>query len=47
MYGEPFGIPEPDETVFISWFEGGEARKDYAGGGVTFYEPSFSRDHHG
>ena len=23
MYGEPFGIPEPDCTVFISWFEGG------------------------
>jgi trehalose utilization protein len=24
MYGEPFGIPEPLETVFISWFQGGE-----------------------
>lgn len=24
MYGEPFGIPEPDELVFISWFGGGE-----------------------
>ncbi|MFO7637005.1 MAG: ThuA domain-containing protein [Clostridia bacterium] len=24
MYGEPFGIPNPDELVFISWFEGGE-----------------------
>lgn len=24
MYGEPFGIPMPDEQVFISWFEGGE-----------------------
>jgi trehalose utilization protein len=24
MYGEPFGIPHPDETVFISWFQGGE-----------------------
>jgi len=23
-YGEPFGIPAPDEQVFISWFEGGE-----------------------
>lgn len=23
-YGEPFGIPAPDETVFISWFSGGE-----------------------
>ena len=24
MYGEPFEVPDPDETVFISWFKGGE-----------------------
>jgi trehalose utilization protein len=24
MYGEPFGIPTPDEQVFVSWFQGGE-----------------------
>jgi trehalose utilization protein len=24
MYGEPFGIPTPDEQIFISWFKGGE-----------------------
>jgi trehalose utilization protein len=24
MYGEPFGIPAPDELVFLSWFKGGE-----------------------
>jgi trehalose utilization protein len=24
MYGEPFDIPQPDELVFISWFQGGE-----------------------
>ena len=24
MYGEPFTVPEPMETVFISWYEGGE-----------------------
>ncbi|MFW5956189.1 MAG: ThuA domain-containing protein [Halorhabdus sp.] len=24
MYGEPHDIPEPDRTVFVSWFEGGE-----------------------
>ncbi len=24
MYGEPYDVPEPDRTVFISWFEGGE-----------------------
>ena len=23
-YGEPFGVPEPDETVMIGWFTGGE-----------------------
>jgi trehalose utilization protein len=32
MYGEPFLIPEPMETVFISWFEGGEVFRS----GVTF-----------
>jgi trehalose utilization protein len=32
MYGEPFTIPEPLETVFISWFEGGEVFRS----GVTF-----------
>jgi trehalose utilization protein len=24
MYGEPFGVPQPDELVFLSWFRGGE-----------------------
>lgn len=24
MYGEPFGIPQPEEQVFVSWFQGGE-----------------------
>lgn len=24
MYGERFDIPQPDELVFVSWFEGGE-----------------------
>ncbi len=32
MYGEPFGIPEPLETVFISWFQGGEVFR----GGCTW-----------
>lgn len=32
MYGEPFGIPEPSETVFISWFQGGEVFRS----GVTY-----------
>jgi trehalose utilization protein len=24
MYGEPFSVPEPLETMFVSWFQGGE-----------------------
>ena len=24
MYGEHFDIPQPDELIFTSWFEGGE-----------------------
>lgn len=32
MYGEHFDIPTPDETVFISWFEGGEVFRS----GVTY-----------
>lgn len=32
MYGEPFGIPNPDEVVFLSWFAGGEAFRS----GVTY-----------
>jgi len=32
MYGEPFAIPTPDETIFISWFEGGEVFRS----GVTY-----------
>ncbi|MEJ7219437.1 ThuA domain-containing protein [Staphylococcus gallinarum] len=32
MYGEHFDIPTPDETIFISWFEGGEVFRS----GVTY-----------
>ena len=24
MYGEPFDIPRPDDTIFMSWYRGGE-----------------------
>lgn len=24
MYGEPFDVPNPDDVLFISWYEGGE-----------------------
>lgn len=41
MYGEPFGIPEPDELIFISWFTGGEVFRSGAtwqrGHGKIFY----------
>jgi trehalose utilization protein len=32
MYGEPFSIPEPLETILISWFQGGEVFRS----GVTY-----------
>ena len=41
MYGEHFDIPQPDELVFISWFEGGEVFRSgccfYRGRGKVFY----------
>ena len=41
MYGEPFGIPEPDQLLFISWFTGGEVFRSGAtwqrGNGRIFY----------
>jgi trehalose utilization protein len=41
MYGEPFDIPEPDETVFMGWFNGGEVFRGgctwVRGNGKIFY----------
>lgn len=41
MYGEPFAIPEPQETVFLSWFAGGEVFRSgctwQRGAGRIFY----------
>ena len=41
MYGEPFGIPEPQETIFIGWFNGGEVFRSgctwVRGNGRIFY----------
>lgn len=41
MYGEPFGIPTPDELIFVSWFQGGEVMRSGAtwtrGSGRIFY----------
>jgi trehalose utilization protein len=41
MYGEPFTVPEPMETLLISWFEGGEVFRSgltyQRGAGRIFY----------
>lgn len=41
MYGEPFDIAEPDETVFMGWFRGGEVFRSgctwVRGNGRIFY----------
>ena len=41
MYGEPFAVPEPLETVFIGWFQGGEVFRSgltyRRGNGRVFY----------
>lgn len=41
MYGERFDIPQPDELVFASWFEGGEVFRSgccwHRGRGKIFY----------
>jgi trehalose utilization protein len=41
MYGEYFGIPQPDELVFVSWFTGGEVFRSgccfFRGMGKVFY----------
>jgi len=41
MYGEPYAIPNPDELIFLSWFQGGEVFRSGAtwrrGNGKIFY----------
>ncbi|MFA7237288.1 MAG: ThuA domain-containing protein [Phycisphaeraceae bacterium] len=41
MYGEPFDIPQPDELIFVSWFEGGDVFRSGCvfnrGAGKIFY----------
>ena len=41
MYGEQFAVPEPLETVFVSWFQGGEVFRSgltyRRGAGNIFY----------
>lgn len=56
MYGEPFGIPEPQEVVFMGWFNGGEVFRSgctwVRGNGKVFYfqpghetNPSFQNEY--
>ena len=53
-YGEPFGIPAPDEQVFISWFEGGEVFRSgncwvRGSGRISYFSPgheSYPTYHH-
>lgn len=41
MYGEHFDIPQPDELIMVSWFEGGEVFRSgctfFRGQGKIFY----------
>lgn len=41
MYGEPFDVPNPDDVVFMSWFNGGEVFRSgctwVRGNGKIFY----------
>lgn len=44
MYGEPFGIPQPDELLLVSWFTGGEVFRSCATwqrghGKVVYFRP--------
>lgn len=44
MYGEPFDVPEPLETVLISWFEGGEVFRSgmtyrRGAGNIFYFQP--------
>lgn len=44
MYGEPFGIPQPDELLLISWFTGGEVFRSCATwqrghGKIVYFRP--------
>lgn len=44
MYGEPFSVPEPLETVFISWYQGGDVFRSgltyrRGAGNVFYFQP--------
>ena len=44
MYGEPFSVPEPMETVFVSWYQGGEVFRSgltyrRGAGNIFYFQP--------
>ena len=44
MYGEPFVIPEPDETVYIGWYSGGNVFRsgvifNRSAGKIFYFQP--------
>ena len=44
MYGEHFDIPQPDELIMVSWFEGGEVFRsgctfDRGNGKIFYFRP--------
>jgi len=44
MYGEPFSVPEPLETVLIGWFQGGEVFRSgltyrRGAGNIFYFQP--------
>ena len=48
MYGEPASFPEPDELVFLSWYQGGEAARSgmtwrRGAGKVFYFSPGHAR----
>ncbi len=48
MYGEPASFPEPDELVFLSWYQGGEAARSgmtwrRGKGKVFYFSPGHAR----
>ena len=51
MYGEHFDIPDPDELILLSWFQGGEVFRSgctfHRGKGKIFYFQYTLRYHQG
>lgn len=48
MYGEPATFPQPDELVFLSWYQGGEAARSgmtwrRGAGKIFYFSPGHAR----